>query len=392
MTPTSRASACSCASTSTCRWRTARSPTSPRIERVAPTINEIADKGGKVILLSHFGRPKGRDAKESLRPVAAELARALGRPVAFADDCIGEPREGRGRRDEAGRHPAAGEHALPHGRGEERSGLRRRAREARRPLCQRRASRPRIARTPRPRGSATCCRPMPGRTHAGRARRAGQGAGSAAAPGRRDRRRRQGLDQARAARQTSSPRSTCWSSAAAWPTPSCWRRASQSASRSPSTTCADTAREILAKAKASGCEIVLPVDAVVAQKFEANAPSRVVRGRRSVGADDMILDIGPQQHRARQDADAGARRRPWSGTARSAPSRCSRSTPGTVEVARGGRGTHQGRQARLGRGRRRHGRGAQRRRRRGAIYLCVDRRRRLPGMDGGQGACRVWRY
>src|SRR2546430_4062739 len=62
-----------------------------RIERAAPTIREIADKGGKVILLSHFGRPKGRDPKESLRPVAAEVARVIGRPVAFADDCIGAP-------------------------------------------------------------------------------------------------------------------------------------------------------------------------------------------------------------------------------------------------------------------------------------------------------------
>ena len=43
-----------------------------RIERMAPTITEIADKGGKVILLSHFGRPKGPDPKESLRPVAAD--------------------------------------------------------------------------------------------------------------------------------------------------------------------------------------------------------------------------------------------------------------------------------------------------------------------------------
>ena len=41
---------------------------------------------------------------------------------------------------------------------------------------------------------------------------------------------------------------------------------------------ADTARDILAKAEGEGCEIVLPVDAVVAKKFEANAPSRVVRG------------------------------------------------------------------------------------------------------------------
>ena len=63
---------------------------STRIERVAPAITEIADKGGKVILLSHFGRPKGRDPKQSLKPVAAEVSRIIKRPVKFADDCVGE--------------------------------------------------------------------------------------------------------------------------------------------------------------------------------------------------------------------------------------------------------------------------------------------------------------
>src|SRR3954449_4867374 len=62
-----------------------------RLERVAPTITEISDKGGRVILLAHFGRPKGRDAKDSLKPVAAALAEVIRKPVAFADDCIGEP-------------------------------------------------------------------------------------------------------------------------------------------------------------------------------------------------------------------------------------------------------------------------------------------------------------
>src|SRR5262249_43347404 len=64
-----------------------------RIERVAPTIKEIADKGGKVILLAHFGRPKGPDPKESLKPVAAEVARIVGHPVGFGEDCIGEKAE-----------------------------------------------------------------------------------------------------------------------------------------------------------------------------------------------------------------------------------------------------------------------------------------------------------
>src|ERR1043165_7478824 len=64
-----------------------------RIERIAPTITEIAGKGGKVILLAHFGRPKGRDPKESLKPVAADVAQILKRQVGFADDCVGEAAE-----------------------------------------------------------------------------------------------------------------------------------------------------------------------------------------------------------------------------------------------------------------------------------------------------------
>jgi phosphoglycerate kinase len=61
-----------------------------RIERVTPTIREIADRGGKVILLSHFGRPKGRDPTQSLKPLAPAIADVLERPVAFAEDCVGE--------------------------------------------------------------------------------------------------------------------------------------------------------------------------------------------------------------------------------------------------------------------------------------------------------------
>ena len=65
-----------------------------RIERILPTLREISQKGGKVILLAHFGRPKGGPDKEnSLEPVASALANQLGRPVNFASDCIGGPAE-----------------------------------------------------------------------------------------------------------------------------------------------------------------------------------------------------------------------------------------------------------------------------------------------------------
>src|ERR1700710_1793078 len=61
-----------------------------RIERVVPTIREIAEKGGRVIVCSHFERPKGKRVPEvSLKPLAEAMAKVLGKPVAFADDCIG---------------------------------------------------------------------------------------------------------------------------------------------------------------------------------------------------------------------------------------------------------------------------------------------------------------
>ncbi|HUC11558.1 MAG TPA: phosphoglycerate kinase [Stellaceae bacterium] len=62
-----------------------------RIERLAPTIEALIDRGAKVIVMSHFGRPKGKkDPALSLRPLVAPLSRALGgRQVVFAEDCIG---------------------------------------------------------------------------------------------------------------------------------------------------------------------------------------------------------------------------------------------------------------------------------------------------------------
>ncbi|MFN4091005.1 MAG: phosphoglycerate kinase, partial [Alphaproteobacteria bacterium] len=65
-----------------------------RIERTVPTIRELAGKGAKVVVLSHFGRPKGkREPSMSLKPVAEALAAVLGAPVAFADDCVGPEAE-----------------------------------------------------------------------------------------------------------------------------------------------------------------------------------------------------------------------------------------------------------------------------------------------------------
>ena len=65
-----------------------------RIRASAPTIREVAEKGGRAILLAHFGRPKeGPDPKFSLNQVVPAVAEVLGRPVAFAGDCVGPEAE-----------------------------------------------------------------------------------------------------------------------------------------------------------------------------------------------------------------------------------------------------------------------------------------------------------
>lgn len=61
-----------------------------RIDRTVPTIKTLMDKGAKVVVISHFGRPEGKgDMKNSLSHVAPELEKALGKKVVFVNDCIG---------------------------------------------------------------------------------------------------------------------------------------------------------------------------------------------------------------------------------------------------------------------------------------------------------------
>ena len=60
-----------------------------RLAATVPTLAFLSDAGARVIVLSHFGRPKGVDPQLSLRPIAGALAEIVGRPVMFATDCIG---------------------------------------------------------------------------------------------------------------------------------------------------------------------------------------------------------------------------------------------------------------------------------------------------------------
>jgi len=262
-----------------------------RIERAAPTITEIAGKGGKVILLSHFGRPKGRDPKESLKPVAEEVARVLKRPVAFADDCVGEAAakaidamnpgdvlclentrfhkgEEKNEPDFVAALAADGDiwvndafsaahraHASTEGLGHKLPAYAGRAMQAELEALTKALENP--------------ARPLAAIV------------GGAKISTKLDLLNNL-IDKVDVLIIGGAMANTFL--------------AAQGKAVGKSLVekdLLDTAREIMAKAKAKGREIVLPVDVVVARKFEANAPSRAV-GIDAVGADDMILDIGPK--------------------------------------------------------------------------------------------------
>jgi phosphoglycerate kinase len=262
-----------------------------RIERIAPTLLEIADKGGKVILLSHFDRPKGPDPKDSLKPVAAEVARILKRPVAFAEDCVGEKaeaavqamkpgdilclentrfHEGEEKNDPAfvaalarlgdiwvndafsAAHRA---HASTEGLGHSLPAYAGRAMQAELAAFSQVLDAPQRPLAAIVGGAKVSTKLELLGNLIAKVNVLIIGGGMA--------------NTFLAAQGKKIGRSLCEHELAG------------------------TARDILSKAKAKKCEIVLPVDAVVARKFEVNAPSRVV-SIDDVGSVEMILDIGPR--------------------------------------------------------------------------------------------------
>lgn len=262
-----------------------------RIERVAPALTELADKGAKVILLSHFGRPKGRDAKNSLKPVAAEVARVIKRPVKIADDCIGEAAEAAVAAMKQGDilclentrfHP-----------GEEKND-------------------PAFVAALAKLGDLWVNDAF---SAAHRAHASTEGLGHVL-PAYAGRSMQAELDAlGRALEHPERPVAAIVGGAkistkldllgnllakvdvliigGAMANTFLLAQGKSVGKSLAERDLTGTAQEILAKAGASGKEIVLPVDAVVAEKFEANAPSRAVAVD-AVGANEMILDIGPK--------------------------------------------------------------------------------------------------
>jgi phosphoglycerate kinase len=262
-----------------------------RIERQAPTINEIADQGGNAILLSHFGRPKGVDPSQSLRPVAQEVARVLGRPVAFAEDCIGEKAAEAVARMRPGDILCL-ENTRFH-KGEEKND-------------------PAFVAELAKLGDLWVNDAFSA-AHRAHASTEGLGHVLPAYAGRSMQAELDALTKALEAPQR--PVAAIVGGAkvstkldllgnliakvdvliigGGMANTFLLAQGKNIGKSLAERDLADTARDILAKAKAQGCEIVLPIDAVVAKEFKANAPSRVVSVD-AVGDDEMILDIGPK--------------------------------------------------------------------------------------------------
>lgn len=262
-----------------------------RIERALPTIEALSKQGAKVLLLSHFGRPKGAaDPDLSLKPVAKALEKFLGGPVEFAEDCIGDsvkktaknmldgdvavlentrfhPGEEQNDPEFARALAANGDfyvndafsaahrahastegvaHLLPSAAG----------RAMERELDYLKAA---LAEPERPMMAVVGGAKVSTKIElllnlVGRANMLAVGGGMA--------------NTFLFAKGVSVGKSLC------------------------EPDLADTAREIMAQAADRGCEIILPVDVVVAKEFKEGA-DREVAAADAVGADDMILDLGP---------------------------------------------------------------------------------------------------
>lgn len=281
-----------------------------RLQANAVTIKALAAKGAKVIVLSHFGRPKGWDASQSLRPVADALPVIVGLPVHFAPDCVG-PVAKKAVEDLAPGGVLVLENTRFHP-GEEKND-------------------PEFARQLAELGEfyvndAFSCAHRAHASTEGLARLLPSAAGIWM---------KKELDALEAA--LGSPQHPVVAVVGGAKVSSkldvignlvgkvdylvigggmantfLYADGKSIGKSLAERDMADTARAIVAKAKAAGTEIVLPVDGVVAREFKAYAPSETVSFD-AVPDDSMVLDVGPQSVQRVTDVFAKAKTVVWNG-------------------------------------------------------------------------------
>ena len=282
-----------------------------RIERVLPTITEIAGKGGRVILLAHFGRPKAApNEADSLRPIAAALEDQLKRPVAFAPDCVGET-------------ASAAVAALKDGdilllentrfhKGEEQNDPAFAAElAANGDLYVNDAFSAAHRAHASTEGLAHILPAFAGRAMQAELEALNTALGHPARPvlavvgGAKISTKLELLGNLIAKVDTLVIGGAMANTFLAAQGKAVGKSLCEN-------DLLDAARAILAKAAGATCTIVLPVDVTVAQKFEAHAPSHIVSADH-VGADDMILDVGPKSVAHVESLLAQAKTLVWNG-------------------------------------------------------------------------------
>jgi phosphoglycerate kinase len=282
-----------------------------RIERALPTIQELSKKGAKVILLSHFGRPGGkRDEAESLKPVAKKLEQLLGGGVLFADDCIGEDAK-KAVKKMVGGDVAVFENTRFH-KGEEKND-------------------PDFAKALAENGDAYVNDAF---SAAHRAHASTEGLAHLL-PSAAGRAMEKELDYLSAA--LSNPERPMMAIVGGAKVSTkiemllnlvgkanvvvvgggmantfLFAKGLSVGKSLCEPNLADTAREIMAQAAASGCEILLPSDVVIAKEFREHAEHQV-RAAAAVAADEMILDVGPDSVNAIADRLDRAKTLVWNG-------------------------------------------------------------------------------
>lgn len=263
-----------------------------RIERVLPTIEELSGKGGRVVLLAHFGRPKGQRVEtDSLRQVVGALEQHLKRKVAFADDCVGPDAEKTVASLKDG-DVALLENTRFH-KGEEKNDPAFAAELAKNGDVFVNDAFSAAHRAHASTEGLTHILP----SYAGRTMQAELEALSSALTNP----ARPVMAVVGGAKVSTKlellgnlvEKAQYLVIGGGMANTFLFAQGKAVGKSLCERDLADTARAILQKAATVGCEIVLPLDAVVAQKFEAHAPSHVVTVDH-VGAEDMILDVGPK--------------------------------------------------------------------------------------------------
>ncbi|OHB27515.1 MAG: phosphoglycerate kinase [Phenylobacterium sp. RIFCSPHIGHO2_01_FULL_69_31] len=264
-----------------------------RLRAALPTIEKLRQGGAKTILLAHFDRPKGKRVPEmSLKPVVGPLSKLLGAPVAFADDCVG---------DEAAKAVAAMKDGdvlllenVRYHAGEEKN-------------------EPDFAKALAANGDLYVNDAFSA-AHRAHASTEGLARRLPAYAGEQMRKELEALDAALGKPQRpvmgivgGAKVSTkldllnnlvgkldYLAIGGGMANTFCFAKGAEIGGSLCEKEMADTAREILQKAEAAGCKVILPVDVVVAKDLAPNAPNRTIDLADGVPADEKIFDIGPK--------------------------------------------------------------------------------------------------